>query len=98
MRGMSTAFALCALFTLALLTVRLKTRAVLLKYEIARLEAYEGLLVDRLEYYGWKAFAEGGLMDLLDKSARYDIPLCLEGPQGGSIPLIEPAGESESLE
>ena len=98
MKGMLTAFALCALFTLALTTVRLKTRAKLLAYEIADLEAYEGLLLERIEYYGWKAAAEGGMVDLLDKSVRYDISLSLEGPGGRAVPLLAPVEEGEALE
>ena len=98
MRDMLTAFALCALFILALTTVRLKTRARLLGYEIAELEAYEGLLLERIEYYGWKAASEGGMVDLLDKSVRYDISLSLESPGGRSVPLLTPVEEGEALE
>ena len=55
---------LCSLFFLALVTVRLKTREVLLRYEIADLEAFEVLLFERYRFskseVEKKAAAEAG--------------------------------------
>lgn len=89
---------LCSLFFLALVTVRLKTREVLLRYEIADLEAFEVLLYERYRFSKSEVEKKAGMIDLLTRAAELGIDLRLLSPDGRDVPLITTADDGFQLE
>jgi hypothetical protein len=98
MKAKLVAMALCGLFTLALVTVRLKTREVLLKYEIADLETFEVLLHERFTYLKSEVERETGILSLLKRAAEMGIRLELEGFDGEAVPIVTPVEDVSQLD
>jgi hypothetical protein len=89
MKAKLIAVSMCALFALALVTVRLNTREAMLCYRIAELEMYEQLLLERLAYVKSRARCKTGAVSLLNRANEQGIQLILEDPAGNQIPLLE---------
>ncbi|MFH1999076.1 MAG: hypothetical protein ABIK28_05300 [Planctomycetota bacterium] len=89
---------LCSLFFLALVTVRLKTRELLLRYEIADLETFEVLLYERYTFSKSEVEKKAGMIDLLTRAAELDIDLRLKSPDGRDVPLIASTEDGFQLE
>jgi len=98
MKGKLVALSLCGLFTLALVTVRLKTRELLLKYEIADLETVEVLLFERCTFLKSEVDRKSDLISLLQRAAEQGIELQWEGLSGESIPFITSTEDALQLE
>jgi hypothetical protein len=98
MRITLVAVSFCALFALALVTVRVKTREVLLRYEIAELEKYESLLFERILYLKAEVERKAGIIGLLDKAVERGILLHMGSPNGMEIPLLSSMEERVPLE
>jgi len=98
MKGKLVAVALCALFALALVTVHLKSRETLLRYEIAELELTEELLLDRLESLNAEVEKQTGVVGLLNKAVEFGIFLHMSGFDGTKVQLFTPLEEEAALE
>lgn len=98
MKGRLIALSLCGLFTLALVTVRLKTRELLLKYEIADMETVEVLLLERCTFLKSEVDKRSDLVSLLQRAAELGIELQWEGLSGEGIPLITSMEDASQLE
>lgn len=88
MKNKLTAFSLCALFGLALLTVHLKTREALLRYDIAKYEMYEKVLLDRLNYLTSEKENKAGVVSLLRKAVDLGIDLHFGDTNKVEVPLL----------
>jgi hypothetical protein len=98
MKSKLVAISLCALFALALVTVRIKSREILLRYEIAELEKYELLLHERFIFLKSEVERKAGVVGLLNKAIERGILLHLDSTNGRAIPLLTPLGEGATLE
>ena len=96
--GKLVAFSLVALFALSLVTVHLKSREVLLAYEIAELETFEELLLERYVFLKTEVEKRTGVVGLLKKAAEHGIRLHMSGPDGREVPLLNSMEESANLE
>lgn len=98
MKGKLFVFSLCAFLALALITVRLRSRALLLKYEIAELETYEELLLHRITFFRSEVEKRSGVVDLLTKALELGIYLHMGSQNGKEIPLLTSLEEEIPLE
>ena len=98
MKGKLVALSLCSLFFLALITVKLKTREMLIRYEIAELSLYENLMRERYSFLESEVAEKAGGVPLLTKSLQLGIQLKLNGNGGQGIPLLAPVSDKAAME
>ena len=83
---------------MSLLTVRLRTREVLLQYEIAELETLENLLLERIEFLKSEVEERTGVKGLLDNAMDLGIDLYMIDQDGKKISLLPKADEDLTME
>lgn len=98
MKAALVACSLCALFIVSLVTVRLKAREAMLCYEIAELETYEELLLDRLMYTKSEMEERTGAVFLLGRAQKLGIRLYMRDSEGNIFPLLLPLDGEADLE
>lgn len=98
MKAKLIVFSLCALFGLSLLTVRLKTREALLRYQIAELETMEDLFLERIEFLKSEVEERTGVVGLLDSAVDLGIHLYMGDREGAIVTLIPEEEEELHLE
>jgi hypothetical protein len=98
MKGLLVTLSLCAMFALALVTIHLRSREALLRYQIAELEMDEDLLIERLAYLQAELQKQTGVIGLLNKAVEFGIYLRLGGFDGNHFHLFTPLEEEAALE
>jgi len=88
-----TVFSLCALLGLCLVTVRLKTREALLRYDIATYEMYEKMLIERLSYVESDKNSKMGVVALMMRAVELGIDLHLGNATDNETPLLTTLSE-----
>ena len=88
MKSFIVIISLCALFGLALITVRLKTRETLLRYEIAKLEKYEVLLIRRIGFRRSEEALKKSVVNLLERARELNIDLVYRDGEFRTVPIL----------